>query len=116
MPITHSSRAVNPRDLQVTYSRCSEREALAIAAALTDAGVPCDVHQFPEFQGAWWAVCARRRSQLKRGKALARVYSAGAIDALDMHYGRPLRVVSSEPGQTIDAGDVVIETILHRLG
>lgn len=27
-----------------------------------------------------------------------------------------LRVESSEPGQTIDAGDVVIETTLHRIG
>jgi hypothetical protein len=27
-----------------------------------------------------------------------------------------LRIVSSQTGQTIDAGDVVIETTLHRLG
>jgi len=30
--------------------------------------------------------------------------------------GRTLTILSSEPGQTIDAGDVVIETTLHRLG
>ncbi len=29
---------------------------------------------------------------------------------------RRLAVTSSEPGQTIDAGDVVITTTLHRLG
>lgn len=30
--------------------------------------------------------------------------------------GQTLTILSSEPGQTIDAGDVVIETTLHRLG
>jgi hypothetical protein len=30
--------------------------------------------------------------------------------------GQTLTILSSKPGQTIDAGDVVIETTLHRLG
>ncbi len=30
--------------------------------------------------------------------------------------GQTLTILSSEPGQTIDAGDVVIETTLHRIG
>lgn len=81
---------IDPRDLQVTHARSSEREAKALAAAVTDAGVPCDVHQFPEYQGNWWAVCAQRRSQLERGRRLVTVYSAGARDALDLHYCRPL--------------------------
>ncbi len=88
MSIVHSSRAVDYRDLQVTYSRGSENEARALATALTYAGVPCDIHQFPEFKGLWWAVCARRKGQLELGKRMANVYSAGASDALNQHYGR----------------------------
>ncbi len=30
--------------------------------------------------------------------------------------GQTLTILSSEPGQTIDAGDLVITTTLHRLG
>ncbi len=46
----------------------------------------------------------------------------GLIESVDheamlrMQARDALRIVSSEPGQTIDAGDVVIETTLHRLG
>lgn len=36
--------------------------------------------------------------------------------AYDAHLARSLRAGASQPGQTIDAGDVVITTTLHRLG
>lgn len=36
--------------------------------------------------------------------------------AYDAHLSRSLRAGAAQPGQTIDAGDVIIETTLHRLG
>jgi hypothetical protein len=39
-----------------------------------------------------------------------------SVATADLGHNRALRVVSSAPGQTIDAGDVVITTTLHRLG
>lgn len=77
MPIIHPSRATNPRDLQVASSRASHEEALSLATALRAAGVPCAIHQFPEFQGNWWTVCVDRKRDLSRAASLAKAFDAG---------------------------------------
>lgn len=77
MPIIHPSRAVNPRDMQVASSRPSLEAAQALAKALQAAGIACAIHEFPEFRGNWWAVCADRKRDLNRAVALAKAFDAG---------------------------------------
>lgn len=79
MPIVHSNRAVDPRDLQVGTSLPSHESAHSLAVALQGAGVPCAIYQFPEFQGNWWAVCVDRKSQLGKATMLERAYAAGVV-------------------------------------
>jgi hypothetical protein len=88
MSIVHSSRAVNPRDLQVTRLP-SHAAAHALASALQAARIPCAIHTFPEFQGNWWAVCVDRKSQLALAVKLKEAFAAG-YDAALTYAGRVL--------------------------
>jgi hypothetical protein len=77
MSITHSSRAMNPRDLQVT-AYGSHDAARALAVTLQEAGIACAIHTFPECAGNWWTVCVTRKSQLALAHKLERAFMAGA--------------------------------------
>lgn len=76
MPIIHSSRAANPRDLQVA-TLSSHDEAHALASTLQAASIACAIHTFPEFQGNWFAVCVDRKTHLVRAQGLADSFAAG---------------------------------------
>lgn len=71
----------NSRELQVGSSRPTQASALALVAALQEAGIPSAVHQFPEFQGNWWAVCVARKGHLKMAETLVRMFDAGERSA-----------------------------------
>lgn len=78
MPIIHSSRTTNPRDLQVA-TLPSHARAHALASMLQDAGIACAIHTFPEFQGNWWAVCVDRASKLPMAIKLEHAFAAGVL-------------------------------------
>ena len=80
MGIIHSSRAVNPRDLQVGTSLPSHGRAHALATVLQGAGIACAIHQVPEFNGNWWAVCVDRQSKLALAVKLERAFAAGVVE------------------------------------
>lgn len=77
----HGRAIVNPRDLQTGPSRGSLPEANAVCQMLQAAGIACEIYQFPEFQGLWWATCVVRASQLKRAKELTAAFDAGSRHA-----------------------------------
>lgn len=77
MPIIHPSRATNPRDLQAGSSFGDHATASAFAGALQYAGIPCAIHQFPEFQENWWAVCVDRKRDLAKAELLRTMFHAG---------------------------------------
>ena len=76
-----SREPVNPRDLQVGRSLGEHADAVALATHLQSVGIPCAIHQFPEFQGNWWAVCVDRKPHFTRAVGIAAAFQAGMSHA-----------------------------------
>lgn len=79
----------------------------AIRVTVIRAAMLADIDQRP---GAWVCEDANGRYRTATARQLQPCPVTDASGALLGYVGR------GEPGQTIDAGDVVITTTLHRLG
>lgn len=97
----------------VSLSDAAFRDRKSLGKALRDAGVLSTGARVTAFRGeAGGTIVLERRTPHSSLESLPVVLRCIPFD---QPHAR-LAMGKAEPGQTIDAGDVVIETTLHRLG